>query len=150
MISLGSLLKWGASGNQLQRQVCTFCSQAHHERGWAVHLLYGIHRTQHIGYMGYADNLRRRSGRDLLPDYFCPGNDRYFTGRCKSTVIFFVAVFLLFLLNLGTDIILQNMFHIFCFFADVLQIFTNLPFLLYDLGMFLLFFFNEHTQEADQ
>ena len=32
----------------------------------------------------------------------------------------------------------------------VLQIFTNLPFLLYDLGMFLLFFFNEHTQEADQ
>ena len=40
--------------------------------------------------------------------------------------------------------------RIFCFFADVLQIFTNLPFLLYDLGMFLLFFFNEHTQEADQ
>lgn len=26
--------------------------------GIAYHLLYGIHRTQHIGYMGYADNLR--------------------------------------------------------------------------------------------
>lgn len=71
----------------------------------------------------------------------------YFNRMPRFSVGFlsFSPVFTLFFLDLGTDVILQDVFHIPGFFADVFQIIPDLLFFFHDLGMFLFFFLDEHA-----